>query len=335
MQGGPFQLPIGRPIVDRMAPISSPSGSSLLEVATLRTLRIAKHFPFFLAVAEEQNLNRAAERLNIAQSALSRRIADLERELGGIMLFERQARGVAITEAGRMLARDVRNILLQIEEAGRRVQRVARGDLGTLRIAFTEAMVRRPLLPKVLRRFREEYAEVELKAFPLTSEAQRQRLRAGEIDIGVVIEESGDDEEFGYKKVGADKFVLVVPKAHRLAEKPKIAMLDLAEERLILPSRQFSPRLFDRMMAMFDAGGVSPHIAVEVSAVDIAYGLVASDMGLAIVTAANPENAPAGLVLRDIVDFDIPLTLAMIWPKSEVTAPLLKNFLESVDQELA
>jgi DNA-binding transcriptional LysR family regulator len=322
-------MPIGCHIVDMPASLPETGGQN--EVATLRTLRIAKHFPFFLAVAEEQNLHRAAERLNIAQSALSRRISDLERELGDTILFERQARGVAITEAGRVLAEDVRRILLDIEEAGRRVQRVARGDLGTLRLAFSEAMVRRPLLPAVLRRFRSESPEVDLRAVPLTSDAQRTRLRGGEIDIGFVIEEAGDAEDFAMMRVGMDKFVLVVPVGHRLADQPVVGLRDLAEEPLILPARQVSPRLFGRMMGLFDARGISPRIAVEVTAVDIAYGLVAAGMGLAIVTAARPDRAPVDIVLKDLADFEIPLPLSMIWQKQN-DAPLIRKFVGIVEE---
>jgi DNA-binding transcriptional LysR family regulator len=325
-------MPFGCHIVDM--PASLPDIGGQTEVATLRTLRIAKHFPFFLAVAEEQNLHRAAERLNIAQSALSRRISDLERELGDTALFERQARGVAITEAGRVLAEDVRRILLDIEEAGRRVQRVARGDLGTLRLAFSEAMVRRPLLPSVLRRFRADCPEVDLRALPLTSDAQRTRLRGGEIDIGFVIEESGDAEDFATMRVGMDKFMLVVPTGHRLADVPVVGLRELAEEPLILPARGVSPRLFGRMMGMFDTRGISPRIAVEVTAVDIAYGLVAAGMGLAIVTAARPDRAPVDIVLKDLTDFDIPLPLSMIW-SSDSQSTLIRNFVRTVEEEMA
>ncbi|MEP9360439.1 LysR family transcriptional regulator [Sphingomonas sp. KR3-1] len=304
------------------------------EVATLRTLRIAKHFPFFLAVAEEQNLHRAAERLNIAQSALSRRIADLERELGNIELFERQARGVTITPAGEMLAHDVRRILLAIEEARRNVGRIAQGELGTLRVSFSEAMLRRPVLPAVLREFRAAHPEVELRAFPLTSDAQRSRLLADEIDVAFVIEEATDREQFETLHVGQDKFVLVLPADHPLAAKQIVSLHEIAGEPLLWPARHTSPRLFDRMIAAFDARGVSPNIAVEVSAVDIGYELTASGIGLGIVTAARADRTPPGVVLRDLADLDLPLPLSMLWPKGS-GSPLVRQFVELVRQRVA
>jgi len=304
------------------------------EVATLRTLRIAKHFPFFLAVAEEQNLHRAAERLNIAQSALSRRIADLERELGNIELFERQARGVAITPAGATLAKDVRRILISIEEARRNVSRIAQGDVGMLRVAFSEAMLRRPVLPVVLREFRALHPEVELRAFPLTSDAQRSRLLADEIDVAFVIDEATDRELFETLHVGSDKFVLVLPSDHPLAAKKAVSLQDIEGEPLLWPARHTSPRLFDRMIAAFDAQGVSPNIAVEVSAVDIGYELTAAGIGLGIVTAARTDRTPPGVVLRDLSNLDMPLPLSMLWRKKS-NSPLLRKFIDLVERRLA
>jgi DNA-binding transcriptional LysR family regulator len=302
-------------------------------VATLRTLRIAKHFPFFLAVAEEQNLHRAAERLNIAQSALSRRIADLERELGGVALFERQARGVAITQAGRELAKDVRRILMSIEEAGRNVKSVAQGERGMLRVSFSEAMLRRPVLPVVLRDFRARYPDVDLRAFPLTSDAQRSRLIAGEIDVAFVIDENSDREQFDVLPMGQDKFVLALPDDHPLAAQESIHLRDIAGEPLLWPARHISPRLFDRMIATFDAQGISPNIAVEVTAVDIAYELAAARIGLGVVTAARADRTPPGIVLRDLVDLDLPLPLSMLWPAGSLSA-LIANFVALVRERL-
>lgn len=304
------------------------------DVATLRTLRIAKHFPFFLAVAEEQNLHRAAERLNIAQSALSRRIADLERELGNIELFERQARGVAITKAGQVLATDVRRILLQIEDARRNTRRIAEGDTGVLRVAFSEAMLRRPVLPTVLREFRTLYPDVELRAFPLTSDAQRARLLADEIDVAFVIDEATDADQFSRLPVGTDRFVLALPEDHPLAASEAISLGELASEPLLWPARHTSPRLFDRMIAAFDAQGVSPIIAVEVSAVDIAFELVAARIGLGVVTAARVDRTPPGVVLRDLPDLDLPLPISMLWPRDN-DSPLIARFVKLVESRLA
>jgi DNA-binding transcriptional LysR family regulator len=290
---------------------------------------ITKHFPFFLAAVEEQSFHKAAERLHIAQSALSRRIGDLEQALG-VTLFERQARGVRPTAAGRALAQDVRRILMDVEQTERRVRRVAEGGLGLLRISFTEGMVRRPLLPAAIRRFRAAYPDVDLHFAPLVSEQQREKLRQGELEVGFVFEEGGDREEFELREVGMHNFVLVLPLDHPLVGAPVIRLADLAGERFIWPSRQMSPRLFNRMLAVCQAQAFTPDIVVEVAAVDVAYSLVAAGMGVALVITSHPGREPTDVALRRIEDFDVPMPLSMIWRRNN-PSPVLANFVQMVE----
>jgi DNA-binding transcriptional LysR family regulator len=291
---------------------------------------ITKHFPFFLAAVEEQSFHKAAERLHIAQSALSRRIGDLERELG-VSLFERQARGVRPTAAGRALAQDVRRIMAEVEQTHRRVKRVAEGGLGLLRISFTEGMVRRPLLPAAIRRFRSLYPDVDLRFAPMLSEQQREKLRQGELEVGFVFEEGGDREEFELREVGMHNFVAVLPLDHPLLEQPVIRLADLAGEKLIWPARSISPRLFNRMLAVCQARNFTPDITVEVTAVDVAYSLVAAGMGVAMVITAHPGREPTDVALRRVEDFDVPMPLSMIWRRYN-PSPVLANFVQVVGE---
>src|SRR5918993_5025798 len=96
-----------------------------------------RHLRYFVAVGEEEHFGRAAQRLRVAQPALSRQIQDLEREIG-FKLFDRLSRGVKISSAGKLFLEDTRGILQQLNEATERAQRVAGGQSGTLRIGFTE-----------------------------------------------------------------------------------------------------------------------------------------------------------------------------------------------------
>src|SRR6184192_1003765 len=96
-----------------------------------------RHLRYFVQVAEEQHYGRAAERLRVAQPALSRQIQDLEEELG-FKLFDRLSRGVKISAAGKLFLEDARRILQQVTEAAIRAARVARGQSGTLRVGYTE-----------------------------------------------------------------------------------------------------------------------------------------------------------------------------------------------------
>lgn len=292
---------------------------------------IEKHFPFFLAAVEAQSFHRAAERMNIAQSAFSRRIADLELELG-VVLFERQARGVRPTPAARALADDARRIMADIDQSAARVRRVAEGGLGLLRLSFTEGIAWRPLLPAAVRRFREAYPEVELRFAAMTSEQQRDALRQGELDVGFVFEESGDHGDFDLFMVAMNGLSLVLPEQHPLVHRAEIHFADLAQEAFIWPSRRTSPRLFNRMIALCEERGVAPHIAAEVTAVEVSYSLVAAGMGVAVVVSASqPGREPPGVVIRQIEDFDLPMPLSMIWRRDNPSV-ILSNFIRSVQE---
>src|SRR5712691_2825098 len=115
-----------------------------------------RHLRYFVATGEEQHYGRAAHRLRVAQPALSRQIQDLEEEIG-FKLFDRLARGVKISAAGRMFLEDARHILRQVAGAAARAKRVALGQSGTLRVGFVESMSWHGVVPDSFRRFREEH----------------------------------------------------------------------------------------------------------------------------------------------------------------------------------
>jgi DNA-binding transcriptional LysR family regulator len=106
-----------------------------------------RHLRYFVGVGEEQHFGRAAERLHIAQPALSRQIQDLEKEIG-VPLFERLPRGVKLSAAGRVFLEDSRRILAEVQEAARRAEQAARGLNGTLRVGFVESISWHGIVPE-------------------------------------------------------------------------------------------------------------------------------------------------------------------------------------------
>ena len=120
-----------------------------------------RHFRYFVAVAEEAHVSRAAERLGIQQPPLSRQIKALEQELG-VQLFRRKPRGVALTEAGRTLLENVRPILMRVDRAVETTQRSARGEEGQVRVGVAPTAPFHPFVPRVIRAFSEAFARVAL-----------------------------------------------------------------------------------------------------------------------------------------------------------------------------
>src|ERR1700730_6832963 len=121
-----------------------------------------RHLRYFVAIGEEENYRRAAQRLNVAQTALSTQMQDLEAELG-FKLFDRLPRGVKLSAAGKLFLEDAKLILQQVAEAAARATRVARGHAGTLRVGFTENASWHGVAPDSVRRFRELHPDVELQ----------------------------------------------------------------------------------------------------------------------------------------------------------------------------
>jgi DNA-binding transcriptional LysR family regulator len=292
---------------------------------------ITKHFPFFLAAAEEENFQRAAARLNIAQSALSRHISALEEDLGGVRLFERLPRGVRLTDSGEQYLSDVRRILESVDEATLRVQRVERGQTGHIRVAFTEAVAAQPLLAEALRRFQGGFPEVQIDLIAMRSKNQREALRKGRIDIGFFYAEVGDEEDFDWIDIMTDDFLLAVPQGHRLAGMASVTLQDLASEPLIFPSKWHAPSTYERMVAEFRNRGIAPNIVAENPSADILNCLVSAGIGVGFLITSQKDRAPANVVLRRIADFSLPLPLVLAWLKDH-PSPIIPNFVAAVTQ---
>ena len=133
-----------------------------------------RHLRYFVAVAEELNFSRAAERLHIAQPPLSKQIRDLEAELG-VVLFNRTKRRVELTDPGQVFLEKVHQSIQSIEQAVEAVQRASRGEIGRLSVGFNSSATY-SVLPQILRGFRERYPQVELYLHELTTSQTRVSL---------------------------------------------------------------------------------------------------------------------------------------------------------------
>src|SRR5260370_15294114 len=140
-----------------------------------------RHLRYFVAVGEEQDYNGAAERMRVAQPALSREIQDLEEEIG-FKLFDRLPRGVKISAAGKSFLVDARRILHEVNEAAARAKRVASGQSGPLRVGFVESVSWHGVVPDSFREFRERQPAAELQLKPASSLEQTDALHHARLD---------------------------------------------------------------------------------------------------------------------------------------------------------
>jgi len=288
-----------------------------------------RHLRYFVAVGEEQHYGRGAQRLRVAQPALSRQIQDLEEEVG-FKLFDRLSRGVRLSTAGKLFLEEARRILQQVEEATRRAKRVASGQLGTLRVGFIESMSWHGIVPDSFRQFRERQPDAELQIKPLSSLEQIAAVRSGQLDAGFVFTIANIDRELAQLEIALVNLMLAVSKRHPLAKSKSLRLRDLSNAAFIWFPRRESPLFYDQLMHVCFRGGLkSPHVVQEGVNEATILSLVSCGLGVAFVSSATRWRCPESVVLLSVTDLELPLPFALIWRKDN-SPPLLAKFVADV-----
>src|SRR6185436_7650292 len=145
-----------------------------------------RHLRYFVAVAEEQNVTRAAARLHVSQPPLSRQIRDLEGELG-IALFEHGAKSVRLTEAGRVFLNEARAVLRRADEAVQMAKAVAQGQQGEIHVGFAPSLAVE-LLPRALRHFQEASPGVRVQLHDMSTREMLRGLREGKLHLALLVQ---------------------------------------------------------------------------------------------------------------------------------------------------
>ena len=288
-----------------------------------------RHLRYFVGVGEEQHFGRAAERLQIAQPALSRQIQDLEREMG-FLLFERLPRGVRLNEAGKVFLSDARRILQDVDDAKRRAERIALGQAGTLRVGIATAVSWHGLVVNAFREFRRRQPDVELVLHHMVSIHQVEAVLSDRLDAGFAAAVTPWHEDLEHRQFALDRMVLAVPKGHPLTKRARIRLRDLRHMPFIWFHRWVNPTFYDQMMEACARGGLSaPRVVQEATDRDTVLGLVQCQIGIAWLTESTRWHCPRGIVLLPVVDMNVRLPFNVIWKKDN-TSPLLQKFLAQV-----
>ncbi|MFC5235267.1 LysR family transcriptional regulator [Pseudonocardia zijingensis] len=242
---------------------------------TLQQLRVIAE------VYEAGSFTAAARRLLVAQSSLSRTVAEVERRLG-TPLFERTTRRLEPTPAGREVVAAARRAVDAVEAELRHVEGYLAGRTGRVRIATLPSLAA-ILLPGVVSAFRAERPEVELSIEDALSGEVLERVRGGVVDLAVtVVSETPDPlDDLAVTPVAADRFCCVVPPAHRFAGRVALSWSELAGEAFIAFDHTTSIR--QHVDASFAAAGVAPRQVVAARNIAAVAGLVAADLGVSVV----------------------------------------------------
>jgi DNA-binding transcriptional LysR family regulator len=288
-----------------------------------------RHLRYFVVVAEEQNVTRAAERLHVSQPPLSRQIHDLEHELG-VELFRRTAKSLALTEAGKIFLSEARAVLLRTDKAVETVRAVAQGDRGQLRIGYAPSLTVE-LLPKALRAFERERPGVRVSLHDLSTEECVQRLTARKIDVALTVRPSTQSMRgLTFEKLATYPICCAVGAAHPLAKKRSVGLAQLRQERLMAYSREDYPEYFDWLSGLFKPHPFNPS---QVEEYDSATGLIAAvEAGRGIAVVASSMQCLAGPRLK-LLPFAPPLSPLVVGALFlKPSTPLTERFILAVKE---
>lgn len=282
-----------------------------------------RHLRHFAAVAETLHFGRASERLYMAQPPLSQSIRQLEAEVG-VALFERTSRRVSLTPAGIVFQAHALRILHLVEEASLAARRAEQGEAGWLGIGFS-ASASYDVLPDVLRAFRDEYPDVDLRLYEMNAAEQADALRDGKIHLGLArpsIEEPGVVRE----TITHELFVVALPSAHPRAASADLDLAELADEAFILFPTLPKPSYGDSVLQVCAQAGFVPHAAQEVREMQTAISLVSAGMGLALVPAPVQNMHRQGVTYRPLRAPQAFTELTAATRQGD-SSPTLRNFL--------
>ena len=287
-----------------------------------------RHLRYFVAVAEELNFTRAAKRFGINQPPLSLQIKRLEKELG-TPLFRRLARGVELTDGGKLLLERARIILKQVDDAAVGVRCRARGETGRVIVA-TSGYYCHPIILEVLRTCHTLYPqltiahELEVTNNPLLIAW----LRTGRIDVCLFPLPLDDSEGLALEPLVDEDCVIVLPRAHALANSARVPLARLAKETFILCGRGFSPAMFDSILTACSRSGFRPKLGHEVPQALAVIPMVAAGFGVSIVPRSFSQFRFAGV---NYIDFegDAPRSAIALACRRDDRSSAIKNVMKA------
>ncbi|MBV1688865.1 LysR family transcriptional regulator [Novosphingobium sp. G106] len=272
-----------------------------------------RHLRYFVAAAEEGNISKAADRLNVAQSALSRRIQALEEELG-FALFVRDRKRIRITPAGSYFFTECRRILNELAAMKRHAGEIAAEHSRKMIIALNPAAALSGQIMNVLTNFQAGFPDVDTELLTMPSLAQIAAIREGEVDAGF-IHMPQEVSDLQSVEVISGRLMIAINLTHDLASKPELRLADFKEEPFLWVREPDVMFAHDLALKAFRAAGFDPHIVNRVSSFEASLALVSAGAGHSLTHSLASGHNANNVIFRTPEDFDISLPLVLAWKK--------------------
>ncbi|MEU8206782.1 LysR family transcriptional regulator [Streptosporangium sp. NPDC049046] len=291
-----------------------------------------RHLRYFVTIAEEQSFRRAADRLHVSQSPLSRQMKDLEEEMT-VELFEPDGRGIKLTAAGKVFAERARGILASVDTAVEEAKGVAEGRLGTVAIGFETGATFTGALASLVAAFRRRAPRVGLQLIAMNSAEQRAALHDGVIAFAYGAHHPVDNA-LTCMEMTSDRLGTVLALDHRLASRTKIRLQDLMGERVILEPRESHPSLHADIVSAARAQDIAFGVMSEVPDLEALLALVAIGDAVTFLARKTAELvAPmSSVVWRPVADLDIKLSDVVTWRTKDTDMPVVRALIESAQE---
>jgi DNA-binding transcriptional LysR family regulator len=286
-----------------------------------------RHLRCFVAVAEDLNFRKAAQKLHVAQPALSRTIKHLEEE-AGVTLLARSQRSVELTTAGRSFLGDARRLLQEAQTAVTRARQCAHGVRATLRVGLSESIEETPLLRRALPAFRRGFPEVKLELHDLFSILQIESLRKHELDAGIMFH-AAPERSLVIVPLEELDIRLAVPADNPLAKKTSVHLKELAGQPFVMFARRWWPALYDRHLELCRQAGFEMQISEETGRMDTGMRRVAAGAGVMITMAHIAQRKIPGVACLTLRDWPLKYQSHLVWRRDDSSA-LLAAFVKNI-----
>ncbi|MFJ3307265.1 LysR substrate-binding domain-containing protein [Streptomyces sp. NPDC086549] len=284
---------------------------------------------YFVVVAEEEHVGRAADRLHISQSPLSRQIAQLEKNLG-LVLFERGQQRIRLSSDGHVFLSEAQALLRHANRLENLGRRLGRGEEGGLCVGYVSDAMHTGVLPLALRELHSERPGIHVALYDLTAAEQFEGLRQRSLDIALVAQAPPEaDPDLRGALLVKDPLLLAMPSSHTLTESTEIPPAALEAQPWVAVENSQDPAWRDGFVASCTAAGFTPDIRLEAPDSLAALGLVASGLGMALVQESMLRNCPPGVTVRRLPWFERSVHLWAAWHQVDLR-PVVTSFRATV-----
>jgi DNA-binding transcriptional LysR family regulator len=287
-----------------------------------------RHLRYFVAVAEEEHITRAAARLCIQQPPLSHQISMLEQELG-VKLFTRASRSIRLNAAGKVFLSDARRILASVNDAVRRVQQFNKGKEGNVRVGFTSSASMHPRTQAIIQRFRARYPLVSMQIEEGANHDLLYMIEQERLDFAFVRTDAKRYSTLDCTCLLHESMMLAIPKSHHLAAEHKtpLPFSSLRDEPVVFYRQVNGSGIGAMLTEACHAAGFEPRIVEETPRIISTLQMVAAGFGCAVVPQSLRLFRNPSVIYRDFVSgsaFTVPLNLAY---RRQIDAETLRRFL--------